>query len=149
MIFLFPFSSSHTSVTSGLNKNCNIFIQSLKIIKLTFGYWRIRRWSLFGPQWWLSHVHSVLGLNQPIDATGRYWIRQQYSLSNNHQWYKLHPMFESSNNPKFLWNSFYRWNPLIPSEKVQLRSTWVKIFINSYGGVGDNVILVTLWLWQI
>ena len=58
-------------------------------------------------------------------------------------------MFELLNNAKSHWNSFYRLNPLIPSEKVQLRRTWVKILIKSYGGVGDNVILVTFWLWQI
>ena len=125
------------------------FIWSLKLIKLTCYYWKIRRWSLFDLQWWLSHVQVVLDLNQPIDTIDRPWIQQQFRLYNNHQWYKLHPMFESLNTMKSLWNSFYRWNPLIPSEKVQLRSTWVKILINSYGGVGDNVILVTLWLWQI
>ena len=75
------------------------------MIWLTFHH-HLRRWSLFDFRWWLSHVQDVLGLNQLIVATDRFWIEQQYSLYYHHQWYKLHPMFELMNNDEFLWNSF-------------------------------------------
>ena len=106
-------------ITSG---NTFVCIQSLKIIQLTFHNWIFRRWSLFDLQWWLSHDSAVLGSNQLIDATDRFWIRQQYSLSIYHQWYKLHPMFEWLNTMKSLWKSFKSRNSLISREQ---KSNWV------------------------
>ena len=58
-------------------------------------------------------------------------------------------MFESLNKTKSRWKSFYRWNPLILSKKVQLRSIWDKTLKQIYDDVGDNVILVTFSLLQI
>ena len=101
-------------------------------------------------------MHIVLGLNQPIGATDRFWIEQQYSLYKYHQWYKLHPMFESSNNAKFLWNSFKTGNPLVTRKQNSVcESKWflgcskeLESLINTRGILfgPEEYIIYSIWL---